>query len=460
MQVRTVRASSVKEAMEQIKDELGSDAVLLHTKKYREGGVLGGAEMIEVTAAVDETQARVPHTPSVYVPPAAPILPSNVLNQYRMNEPPTDGATAMPARGLVSTYDTYGAESPMAEPYVAAVLPNASQPAAPSAPAVLPPQPAAPAYETAPAPVPPPDGKMIPSHEEVPVMQDDESAERIRLLEDELAQMKTMLASMIAANQPKEIVTIQDALRRQDVRSELCEDLAGKVPVADVNLDSLDPRAGSVLSGYLSQVMKFTDGLTPGARGSRVFAFIGTTGVGKTTTLAKVAAHFVLEQNLKGALITADTYRISAVEQLKKYAEILGLPVEVVYSAADLKKAIARHRSKDFILVDTAGRSQYNEFQMDELKDLLTAHSRMEKHLVVSATTKEADVAEIMKRFSVCKPDRIIFTKTDETRTIGMVLNLLAGSELPLSFLSNGQSVPDDIIPATAERFAELLLRE
>lgn len=291
-------------------------------------------------------------------------------------------------------------------------------------------------------------------------MQDDESAERIRLLEDELAQMKTMLASMIAANQPKEIVTIQDALRRQDVRSELCEDLAGKVPVADVNLDSLDPRARSVLSGYLSQVMKFTDGLTPGARGSRVFAFIGTTGVGKTTTLAKVAAHFVLEQNLKGALITADTYRISAVEQLKKYAEILGLPVEVVYSAADLKKAIARHRSKDFILVDTAGRSQYNEFQMDELKDLLTAHSRMEKHLVVSATTKEADVAEIMKRFSVCKPDRIIFTKTDETRTIGMVLNLLAGSELPLSFLSNGQSVPDDIIPATAERFAELLLRE
>ena len=460
MQVRTVRASSVKEAMEQIKDELGSDAVLLHTKKYREGGVLGGAEMIEVTAAVDETQARVPHTPSVYVPPAAPILPSNVLNQYRMNEPPTDGATAMPARGLVSAYDTYGAESPMAEPYAAAVLPNASQPAAPSAPAVLPPQPAAPAYETAPAPAPPSDGKMIPSHEEVPVMQDDESAERIRLLEDELAQMKTMLASMIAANQPKEIVTIQDALRRQDVRSELCEDLAGKVPVADVNLDSLDPRAGSVLSGYLSQVMKFTDGLTPGARGSRVFAFIGTTGVGKTTTLAKVAAHFVLEQNLKGALITADTYRISAVEQLKKYAEILGLPVEVVYSAADLKKAIARHRSKDFILVDTAGRSQYNEFQMDELKDLLTAHSRMEKHLVVSATTKEADVAEIMKRFSVCKPDRIIFTKTDETRTIGMVLNLLAGSELPLSFLSNGQSVPDDIIPATAERFAELLLRE
>lgn len=449
MQVRTVRASSVKEAMEQIKDELGSDAVLLHTKKYREGGVLGGAEMIEVTAAVDETQARVPHAPSTYVPPAAPILPSNVLNQYRMSEPPMDSATAIPARGIVSAYDTYAAEPPLAEPYAA----EAAQP--------YPPQPATPVYEAASAPAPPlPSAETTSPGEDSPAGQDVKSAERIRLLEDELAQMKTMLASMMAANQPKETITIQDALRRQDVRVELCEDLSGKVPVADVNLDSLDPRAASVLSGYLTQVMKFTGGLTPGAHGSRVVAFIGTTGVGKTTTLAKVAAHFVLEQNLKGALITADTYRISAVEQLKKYAEILGLPVEVVYSAAELRKAIARHRSKDFVLVDTAGRSQYNEFQMDELKELLAAHPRMEKHLVVSATTKEEDASEIMTRFSVCKPDRIIFTKTDETRTIGMVLNLLAGGDLPLSFLSNGQSVPDDIIPATAERLADLLLRK
>ncbi|AOH48492.1 MAG: flagellar biosynthesis protein FlhF [Centipeda sp. (in: firmicutes)] len=452
MQVRTVRASSVKEAMEQIKDELGSDAVLLHTKKYREGGVLGGEEMIEVTAAVDETQARVPHTPSVYVPPAAPILPSNVLNQYRLAEQPLqDGAAAMPARGVLPTYETYGTE-PSAVPYPVQES-TAYQPGGyvmPEAPAAVPPQTVPLVHEAPPEPTP-----MEPEP-----LEEDGSAERIRMLEDELAQMKTMLASMMAANQPKETVTIQDALRRQDVRDELCEDLSAKVPVADVNLDSLDPRAGSVLSGYLAQVMQFTDGLQTGGRSSRVVAFIGTTGVGKTTTLAKVAAHFVLEQNLKGALITADTYRISAVEQLKKYAEILGLPVEVVYSAADLKKAIARHRGKDFVLVDTAGRSQYNAFQMDELKELLAAHPRMEKHLVVSATTKEADAAEIMERFSVCKPDRIIFTKTDETRTIGMVLNLLAGKGLPLSFLSNGQSVPDDIIPATADRLAELLLRE
>ena len=110
--------------------------------------------------------------------------------------------------------------------------------------------------------------------------------------------------------------------------------------------------------------------------------------------------------------------------------------------------------------MDTAGRSQYNEYQMDELKDLIAAHPRMEKHLVVSATTKEQDAAEIMERFSACLPDSIIFTKTDETRSFGIVLNLLSCGKIPLSFLSNGQSVPDDIIPATAERLAGLLLRE
>ena len=471
MQVKTVRASSVKEAMEQIKDELGSDAVLLHTKKYREGGMLGGTEMIEVTAAVDETQARVPRTPSVYAPPPAPILPTNAAEQYRMNESSVSGSnTGMPVpTALPQGYETY-AQAAMQPPYrpqepmyaaegygvVPAMTAAAQAAPAPSAGQTAPvPQPV---YEQ-PAPLA---ASPMPAEDEGESEQQEDSAaaQRIRLLEDELAQMKTMLATMMAASQPKEIVSIRDALARQDVCEKLREELAAKVPVADINLDSLDPRAKDVLAGYLSQVMKFTDGLKPGAHGSRVVAFIGTTGVGKTTTLAKVAAHFVLEQNLKGALITADTYRISAVEQLKKYAEILGLPVEVVYSAADLKKAIARHRSKDFVLVDTAGRSQYNDFQMDELKELLAAHARMEKHLVVSATTKEQDAAEIMARFSACKPDRIIFTKTDETRSIGMVLNLLAGKELPLSFLSNGQSVPDDIIPATAQRLAELLLRE
>ena len=453
--------------MEQIKDELGSDAVLLHTKKYREGGVLGGVEMIEVTAAVDESQVRTPRPASTYKPPTAPILPSSVLEQYRMNEAlRQENAVAVPAASVLPPeYDAYTPEStgvpaypPTEAGFLTELKPVQKKPLVKTSPKQTR---SAPSVSALPKRAEDPDAALtVRVAADISAGGEDTVAKRVHSLESELTQMKIMLASVMEKQQPKAFVSIREALRRQYVREDLCEELAGKVSIADVNLDRSDPRAVEVLAGYLKQVMSFTNGLAPAQNGARIVAFIGTTGVGKTTTLAKVAATFVLEQNLKGALITADTYRISAIEQLKKYAEILGLPVEVVYSAEDLKEALARHQDKDFILVDTAGRSQHNEFQMEELRALLSAHSQMEKHLVVSATTKEQDAAQIIDLFMECSPDRVIFTKTDETNTIGMVVNLLAHKELPLSFLSNGQSVPDDIIPATAERLAEMLLRE
>ena len=182
--------------------------------------------------------------------------------------------------------------------------------------------------------------------------------------------------------------------------------------------------------------------------------------MGKTTTLAKIAARFVLEKNIRAALITADTYRISAVEQLKTYSDIIGLPLEIVYTPEELKVAIHKHRDKDLILIDTAGRSQHNDYQMKELQDFLAVDSRIEKHLVMSATTKNRDVADILQKFSVCEPGRVIFTKTDETSSLGLIVNLLADKDISLSFMTNGQSVPDDIIPATADKLAALLLRE
>jgi flagellar biosynthesis protein FlhF len=147
------------------------------------------------------------------------------------------------------------------------------------------------------------------------------------------------------------------------------------------------------------------------------------------------------------------------VEQLKTYSDIIGLPLEIVYSPNELKVAIHKHRDKDLILIDTAGRSQHNEYQMKELQDFLAVDSRIEKHLVMSATTKHRDAEEILEKFSVCKPDRVIFTKTDETSSVGLILNLLSKRDIAVSFLTNGQSVPDDIIPATPAELARLLLR-
>ena len=287
-----------------------------------------------------------------------------------------------------------------------------------------------------------------------------EDTEKIQKLEDELAQMKTLLAQVMSKDQPQDAVTLQDALRQQEVDETILKDMAGRTAAGDTLVDVLDPRARDVLAGYLGTVINFSEGIQLNKHGARIAALIGATGVGKTTTLAKIAARFVLEKNIKAALITADTYRISAVEQLKTYSDIIGLPLEIVYSPDELKVAIHKHRDKDLILIDTAGRSQHNDYQMKELQDFLAVDPQIEKHLVMSATTKNRDAADILEKFSVCEPDRVIFTKTDETSSVGLILNLLANRDIALSFLANGQSVPDDIVPASPEKLADILLRE
>ena len=446
----------MKEAMQQVKEELGPDAVILHTKKYREGGFLGyhSAEVVEVTAAIEEADevqankrakrvlaAKPAKTAAMggrldVVSPAAPVMPNQVLSQYKTNG--TEAGVRM-------------AESPIPAP--------AFQPVQPMVQAVQPVQtvPEANPDDTAKQED---DVQVMEKTAAEPMASNPEDTEKIQRLEDELAQMKAMLAQVMSKDQPQDQVSIQEALRRQEVDEDLLKDMAAQLPAGDTLLDSQDERAEEVLAGYLGQTMNFSEGITLNKHGVRIVALIGATGVGKTTTLAKIAARFVLEKNIRAALITADTYRISAVEQLKTYSDIIGLPLEIVYSPDELKVAIHKHRDKDLILIDTAGRSQHNEYQMKELQEFLAVNSHIECHLVMSATTKNRDAAEILEKFSACEPDRVIFTKTDETSSVGLILNLLAKRDIALSFLTNGQSVPDDIIPATPQKLAELLLRE
>ena len=450
----------MKEAMQQVKEELGPDAVILHTKKYREGGFLGyhSNEVIEVTAAIEDREKKdAPkrarqngagtagkadmgggHRLDI-VSPASPVMPAQILSQYKTNG--TEAGVRM-------------ADSPIPAPVFPPV--SAAQP-----PVSMPPdmaqQPAAPAGQAVTASNPKDETEDM---KQTVAASSPEDAEKIHKLEDELAQMKTLLAQVMSKDQPQGKVSIQEALRRQEVDESILKDMAARLPAGDTLLDSLDARAADVLAEYLGKTMNFSEGITLNKHGVRIVALIGATGVGKTTTLAKIAARFVLDHNIRAALITADTYRISAVEQLKTYSDIIGLPLEIVYSPDELKVAIHKHRDKDLILIDTAGRSQHNEYQMNELQDFLAVHSHIERHLVMSATTKQRDAADILEKFSVCNPDCVIFTKTDETSSVGIILNLLADKGIALSFLTNGQSVPDDIVPATPENLAELLLRE
>lgn len=191
----------------------------------------------------------------------------------------------------------------------------------------------------------------------------------------------------------------------------------------------------------------------------RVLPLIGATGVGKTTTIAKLAANFAILGNKRVAVITADTYRIAAVEQLRTYAELIGIPLEVVYSPDEMRQALARHADKEMVLVDTAGRSQRHEMQLRELRAFLSVMEAPRTHLVLSATTKMQDALDIVQRFNVVPFDRLIITKLDETATFGPIYNLAKLTGKRLAYLTNGQNVPDDIEVADPHRIADLIVR-
>jgi len=190
-----------------------------------------------------------------------------------------------------------------------------------------------------------------------------------------------------------------------------------------------------------------------------VVAFVGPTGVGKTTTIAKLAAIFALFEERKVALVTADTYRIAAVEQLKTYAKIIGIPIEVVFTPQEIRRAIERHLDAELILIDTAGRSHYDNMKMSELKSYIESSSPDEVHIVLSLNTKYRDLEEIIKRFGCIPLHKMVLTKLDETATFGNILNLARDFSIPISYVTNGQDVPKDIEVADPSKLAEVILR-
>lgn len=196
------------------------------------------------------------------------------------------------------------------------------------------------------------------------------------------------------------------------------------------------------------------------AKKPKVIFFIGPTGVGKTTTIAKLASKFKIEKKAKIAIITADTYRVAAVEQIRTYANILSVPIEVVYHADELKPLYDKYQEYDLILVDTAGRSHKNEEQREDIQKLLATAEDYphEIYLVVSATTKYKDLIKITQTYSDISDYRLLFTKIDETDALGNILNIRMLTQKPLSYTTFGQNVPEDISVTDAQGIAKQLL--
>ena len=180
--------------------------------------------------------------------------------------------------------------------------------------------------------------------------------------------------------------------------------------------------------------------------------------MGKTTTIAKLAANYRLKLGRKVGLITIDTYRIAAVDQLRTYAEILGVPLRAALTAGELHEAIHAMRGMDVVLIDTAGRSQHNQIQIGELRNFMGAARPDQMHLVLSATANRSCTQSVLDQFGPLGANHLIVTKLDEAGTFGVFLNASLAEGMPLSYVTTGQGVPNDISRAGAENLAECIL--
>ena len=258
---------------------------------------------------------------------------------------------------------------------------------------------------------------------------------------------------------PESLFRIFAELIDADLSEELARELVERVRAEAPDAELTDPvlvRARITRMVESEIAIAGPISVTPGQR--RIVALVGPTGVGKTTTIAKLAAHYRLKEKRRVGLITVDTYRVAAVEQLRTYADIIDLPMQVVSTPREMREATRQLDGLDLVLMDTAGRSPRDEIKIQELKAFLTEACADDVHLVLSSGAGARTLVQTAGRFAAVGTTSLILTKLDEATGLGNLLPLVRSSKLPVSYLTNGQNVPDDIETADCRRLARLIL--
>lgn len=283
-------------------------------------------------------------------------------------------------------------------------------------------------------------------------------------LKKEMTEMKKMLKDMhqSAAHSrfPDEIKPLLSYLEQQDLAtdfvSHLGEELFNRMKSEkkdftteeqlDIVHQLIEREIGDLPFGGISFNKKYIN-------------VIGPTGVGKTTTIAKIAARALLEKKRKIGFITTDTYRIAAIEQLRTYANLMQAPVEIAYNSKDFENAIEKLADRDLIFIDTAGRNYKEKKYVEDLSRLIDFSLEMETFLVLSVTSKEEDMRTIVEQFNKMPLEKFIFTKMDETGSIGPIFNLMRDYRIGTAYYTDGQEVPEDITEVDSEKLISLLLK-
>ena len=281
----------------------------------------------------------------------------------------------------------------------------------------------------------------------------------IKVKNDELKQeqekkIDEKVDNSVIDNEVKFLKYIEEKLSDMDVPKSIIKDI--KKDLEDKKVELLSEKdADKFIRQSIENYITVDEGEISG-----VVALVGPTGVGKTTTIAKLAGNLALIKRKKVGLITVDTYRIGAVEQLRTYAEIMNIKFKVVFSIGEMEEAIEAMKDCDVILIDTTGRSSKNTMQVMELKAYIDKANVNSSYLVVSATTKEKDIDIISEGFSTLDYRGVILTKLDETSTYGALINLCKRTKVPIKYITFGQSVPEDIRVPSREEIIDIVLGE
>ena len=401
------------EALVQVKSEMGGDAVILHTRTYQRRRWLGlrRVEVVEITAGngLNMPRGGRPRPRPTAQPPAQlqPIGASRISGQ---------GTLAALAASRVSMRDEPSSPAENSRQFLET-----------------------PAVNTA-------------------VMLN---------LTQEMTALKSMVNDLVtqsrmtqAPNVPEDLFDYYLQMVQSQVAAEIASDIL-KTLRNNHRPDQLKNKQ-FVHEKITEQLEKMLPVSGPIVRkktvGPHVVALIGPTGVGKTTTIAKLAANLKLRENRTVGLITIDTFRIAAVDQLKKYADILDIPLRVVSSPDELREAVEAMGDREFILIDTAGRSPSDTLKLQELRNFITVAGPDEVHLVLSSTASQECIESAITRFGQVRVDKILFTKLDEAVHVGVVLNVARKVNKALSYVTTGQDVPDDIEVGKGRRLAQLIL--
>jgi flagellar biosynthesis protein FlhF len=471
MQVKKFEAPTIQEALENVKRELGPEAIILQTKKNKRGFGLLSKASVEVTAAISERSLQKKQSLDTRLPENSRAAMKNMPaeRQAQLIDRYTDKTLtqASQTRDQVSlgssTSPTPASKRITATRYIDIEddFKAAHQPMPPKAAVKLPP------VETA-QPLPP----AI-------------SARNVHALEDEIRDLKKMIEDLKTTTESQRQIqngggvfgkTGEDSPLLQELFEQLvmhgierryAYELVKKVSFEigqntsqwNQSEEVLDLLADEIMKSVeVSSIFKSFDTDESQQQGPLVIALIGPTGAGKTTTIAKIASEALSKRRLKVGLINLDHQKIVAFEQLGTYAKILNVPFRSALSGDDFKAALLDFHGLDVIFVDTAGCSQKNPASMKETREILQLAPHLKIYTVLSATTREAELYDAANRFSYVRPQGIIISKLDEATVYGSIYNVSQKVKLPLIYFTTGQRIPEDIEEATRERIVSLVM--